>query len=760
MRNEVNDIHPMLEELFNKMDSIKKVEYKQGALENGADFVLIKNDPAWDIEEYVGIIVKRDSINKSSNDVIRQIDECVNTPRTVNGKKSINLDEVWVITISNISISAQQFFQNKFKSTKIKFIDGNQLAKFVDKLLPDYFLGIPHKINNYLTRAKDKISTLEMNAQLSFHTMTGIRLEQDLIPIEKKKYKQNNGRSTVARKTTIARIIEKKSASIIEGGMGSGKSSLLRKTAVELLDIDNYIKTKKLPIYITFKELQDSHSFDLARLIDKEIGNELEEGTEIIILLDGVDESPHGPDERLDIIDSIIKQADYSENIRLIMTARDFDSEEFSTKITRTFRTYRISPISFKQIIRVLEDCCKTINIKTRIIEDLKKSSLYKALPRTPIAAILLARLLNENQNDIPSNLTELYSKFTELALGRWDISKGIIHEKEYSALDNITKKIAVYFIENGLSQISIEEAKGFFVEHLNARNLGIKPEDLFKVTEERGEIFYIDRKNGIFGFKHRTFVEFFYAKHLQSLNDKSILESDLDLYWATIHFFWVGLKKDCPEILKAFSDIQPSSDKYSLLKIMNLSNMLLAGYQSPYEVIRASIETVFLEAAKYYIGICKGQIESKLTGLSEMHLLGLFRYLMAESYGYEFFSEAIDDAILKISENRSVDADVTATALFLLDTAQVKPVIENLFSIIASKGMIEKSPMAVQLAIRHEAKDKNISNPHTKKIDRNIKRIVTHHSVQERIRSMYDLPVENLFKGKKLAADRSGSRR
>ena len=485
-------------------------------------------------------------------------------------------------------------------------------------------------------------------------------------------------------------------------------------------------------------------------MINEEIGNELEEGTEIIVLLDGVDESPHEPDERLDIVDSIIQQADSTENAHLVMTAREFDSEGFSTKITRTFRTYRISPISFKQIVKVLEECCKSINIKNRIIEDLKKSSLYKALPRTPIAAILLARLLNENQNDIPSNLTELYSKFTELALGRWDISKGIIHEKEYSAIDNITKKIAVYFIENGLSQISIEEAKGFFSEHLNARNLGIKPDDLFRITEERGEIFYVDNKNGTFGFKHRTFIEFFYAKNQQSINNKPISEGDLDLYWATINFFWVGLKKDCPELLKAFSEIQPSSDRYSFLKIINLSNILLAGYQSPYETIRSAIETIFIDAAEIYIGICKGKIESKLAGLSEMHLLGLFRYLMAESYGYEFFSDAIDSAILNISENTTFEPEVATTALFLLDTAQVNPIIENLFSSIASKGMIEKAPMAVQLAIGHEARDKSINNMHTKKIDRNIKRMITHHSIHEKIKSMYDLPIVNIYKNKK----------
>lgn len=747
MTSEVNDIHPMLNQLFSKMEIIERIEYKQGSQENGADFVLIKRDESWSIEEYVGVIVKKDSITKNSTDVMRQIDECINTPRTVNGKKSIALDEVWVITISNVSISAQEFFSSKYKSAKIKFIDGEKLARIVNKHIPDYFRNIPHEINNYLLRAKENITLAEKNSQFSFQRNAGINIEQELIPNENKKYKHKNRLpNKPSNRTTIWKILDKKSVSLIEGSMGSGKSSLLRKTALELLDIESYIETKRIPIYITFKDFEEKHIFNIKNLLEVEIGQGIQPENNIILLIDGLDETMHDIDKRLTIIDEIIKQADAVENIRLIMTIRELDSDELKTKITRPFRSYRMAPVSLKQVISVIENCCKGANIKNRMIEDLKKSSIYKSLPKTPIAVILLAKLINENPNDIPSNLTELYSKFTELSLGRWDISKGLINEKEYSALDNITQKIAKYLVTNNLTKISLDEAKGFFEIHLRERNLGIDHNKLFESAIERSEIFYSDTRNGIFGFKHRTFSEFFYAKSLNSKPTKTISEIDLEFYWAAINFFWVGLKKDCPEILDEFSELSASNDKYQLLKIINLSNILLAGYQSPYESIKNGIEKIFVETAQLYINICKGKTDSKLRNFSEMNLLAIFRWIMSDAYGYEFFSGAIDEAIINIAERKDIDNDVMITAIFLLNTSQVKPIIENLFSSIASNDLLRNAPMAVQLAIKHESIDQNILNAHIKKIDKNIKRTISNRSMQEKIRSMYELPLGKLL--------------
>jgi len=128
---------------------------------------------------------------------------------------------------------------------------------------------------------------------------------------------------------------------------------------------------------------------------------------------------------------------------------------------------YHLHPLSLNKTIEFLKVLCTELNIKSRIIEDLKKSPLFKNLPQSPIAAILLAKLINENSKELPSNMTELYDKYVELILGRWDIDKGLQSQKEYQALDNILPEIARYMLENELNIISISDAKQIFIEYL-----------------------------------------------------------------------------------------------------------------------------------------------------------------------------------------------------------------------------------------------------------------------------------------------------
>jgi hypothetical protein len=80
-----------------------------------------------------------------------------------------------------------------------------------------------------------------------------------------------------------------------------------------------------------------------------------------------------------------------------------------------------------------------------------------------------LAKLINENSNDLPSNLTELYAKYTEYILGRWDIDKGLQSQKEYQALDNIMMKLSRFLVDNEMIFISIGDVKAIFNSYLRS---------------------------------------------------------------------------------------------------------------------------------------------------------------------------------------------------------------------------------------------------------------------------------------------------
>jgi len=745
IKHEVKELHPLLDRLFEKLPNIIHKEYKQGPNEDGADFVLVKSDETLGGEEYIGVVVKKDTITKASHDVVRQIDECLRLTRVIRGKDTIKLDDIWVITSNNISISAQEYFTEKYSSAKIKFIDNERLTRLIDTHIPDYLNSAPSNVNNYILSTKESLLQVETNSQLSFLGISGVSVPQDLLSVEKIKYKENNSlRGRRSKKTSVEKIQKKKSVSLIEGGMGSGKSTLIRNTAISMLDQEVFEETQTLPVYVTFKDLIFQFDAKIEKLISQKIG-ELAESVKVTIFLDGVDESKLNLAEVADYIDSLIGQVEASENWSLIMTARSLDENAIASKISRSYKTYHIAPLSLNQIVKVLEDSCKNINIKNRIIEDLKKSSLYKALPKTPIATLLLAKLLNENENDIPSNLTELYSKFVELSLGRWDLGKNLVIEKEYSVCKIVSGQIAQYFIDHDLTKISIAEAIGFFKDYLQPRKLDLDGDKLFYRMLENSDLFYIDSEQGVFGFKHRTFIEFMYAQKLHESTNIELSEEAFEMYWSTIFFFWVGLKKDCPNELRSLANVVTTHDRTRLLKIVNLGNMLLAGYGSPYDAIEEAIKVVFVEASKLMLDTISSKTKLELTKFSEMHIVWLFRHLMSETYNYEFFSSAVENAMIDIASDHKLGFDVIASALFLLDTSQTSGEIENLFDNLSTPEMLKRAPVSIQLAVTHEAKDRKIQNQHTKRIGRNIRKILEGKAGQHQIKQLYELPVHRL---------------
>lgn len=665
--------------------------------------------------------------------------------RTINGKKEILVNEIWVVTSLGITQNAQDYFSQKYVNYKVKFIGPELLSRMVVDVLPEYFDGISIPINQYLQRNRESLERLQASTKLWFNGMLGVEATQELIYQENKNYTQNNTKFHRARNVTIDSLITKGGVSLIEGGVGSGKSSLLRSTAIEYLDSEKFKESKTLPIYIAFKDFEKIYDFSIKKVVS-EISNVFNDDEEVkfVVMIDGIDESHHSIEQRVNIIDRIIGDAEANANIKLIMTSRTVNNNALRTKIKSNIRVYQIAPLSVNQIVKIIDSACSALNTKNRILEDLKKSNLFKALPKTPIAAILLAKLLNENNSEIPSNLTELYSKYTEIALGRWDVDKELAKEKEFDAAEAITKILAKYFFENDLLVISITEAKTYFVSYLKSRKTGVDPDKLFEKVSARSEIFYIDETNSTFGFRHRTFIEFFYAKHALSSDSFKICPSCFEIQWLAVSFFWIGLQRDCPEQIRDFSMTEPMHERGKLLKIINMGNILLAGYSTEYHVITSSVAQVFSDAGKYFHEITKSGGTSVFSNFSEMHLLSLFRYILADSYGYDFFAEAIEFSMILIDEDKNLSDEEKIYTLFFLETSLTQPESESLFSVLIEK-YLSKLPITVSLGITHESRNTNVKNKYISKVMRNVKKLAQDRDVQQHIKILYDRPIKNL---------------
>lgn len=714
--------------------------------EKGADFVLTKIDDTFGESEYIGVIAKVGKIKQNTTEIDRQIEECDLKRYTEDGKKEILLSEIWIVSNGIITNNAKEKIHYKYRTRKIKFIPQSKLVKLIDKYIPNYGSNIPIELGEYLHSIKLENAEIEERTSLLPIENRSLYLSQTLEKIETNTYKQKKKRYQKPKKEDLLKIIKNIDFLIVEGQMGSGKTKLIRRTVDHLTKPDVYIKTRLQPISISFKEFLEHFSGEVRELIEKTSKryNLPKSDRKYFVLIDGIDEVKQKTVERVDSIFDIYEQTKNIKNLSVLIASRPIENPELEAKFKDVIHRYELSPLTMNKVIKFIESICSSLNIKNRIIEDLKNSPLFRALPMTPIAAILLAKLMNENLQELPSNMTELFTKYMELSLGRWDIEKGLQSQKEFEALMAIIPQLAVYMIDNEIYELASSEVKTFFENYLTKRNLEINTKSLYDKLANRCDILCFHDKNDTISFKHKTFAEYFYAQYLSKKTTVSLSEDIYDTYWMNIYFFFFGLKRDCPELLGELINISTTNEAFKISRMINLGNFLLAAYSTPYDVITTGIKSIFIDSVNHYFEITSKNIESPLSKIPEMHLLAFFRILLRHGYSYKFFYNAINKFLIE-AENLKINDDKKALLLFFLNMAYVEIGGISLFDDLIKK-FGPKLPISIQLAIYHEAEYFKDKTKTIQKMEKKLKRALKgNRSLADRIDKLYNKPISTL---------------
>jgi len=330
--------------------------------------------------------------------------------------------------------------------------------------------------------------------------------------------------------------------------------------------------------------------------------------------------------------------------------------------------------------------------------------------------------VIREHVQDLPSTLPELYRKYFELILGRWDLGKGLQGQKEYEALEAVLMRLAEYIIENQLDSISLDEAHGFFRDYLGERKgLELTVDGIFARASDRCELVFFDRQHGTFQFRHRTFAEFLYAKHRLRSNGFEISSRIFELYWRNSFYFYVGLLGDCPTVLRAAIRLSPEGDLGAWSKFKALPQFLLAAYRTPDTVVREAVEQCLLEFTRLYLGIRNGEIKSAFSVVPELYLLWLFQGYFRSQFGYRFFHDALEEAAVHTGTD-VLSQEERAYALFFAAVAYLESGGKNSFDFLLDKSGL-KLPFPLQLAIDYEGRNMKEKSALLKKHERNVRR-------------------------------------
>lgn len=738
LQKEVDDLHPILRELFTAMGEVKHVDKTHGPNEMGADFILTTTHNIFKTDKYVGIIAKNTSINQSTEDVERQIGECFDISRiSARDNKTIQIGEVWVITTQNISNNAKTKFHARYAGKSVIFIDGSELSSLINQYIPHFMTGLPFKTSMYLE--KTRIRNTEVDKNYSLLPSENVHyIQQDIVKIEEDFYNNRKVRRSVER-INMLNEIENQKFILIEGGFGSGKSKLIRRLIDQFCDTATYREKKIIPIDITFREFFDTFESSLIQLLKSRIDFEDEiEEAKFVFMIDGLDEKNLSFEERDEVISKIKKELAENAMFRVVITSRPvLDRINYKNKLSGVSK-YEVSQLSTRKVFEFIENICRSSSIHARLLKDIKRSPLMRDLPKSPIAAILLAQLIQENSRDLPSNITELYSKYFDLCIGRWDIKKNIHSSKEYEVIENVLLRIAEIMTDENRAFLTISEVKTYIEEYSSKRVLGFDNEKIFSLMKLRNDLIIVDESSEQFMFKHRSFCEYAYARKLTRSQNFTGNPEAFNVFWANIYFFAFGITKDASRQLKQLNEYVPKSDIERFFKIANMPDFALAAYATQYDDISEVVKKGAEDMAALYLDIVSRKSEM-FANIPKMVLLYILQMIFRNSYSYDLFKPALESTAYSLVE--SSEKDVLPYELYFLNTALVD---------IDKKGNLDlltkladcQLPIDLSLALKSESDKMEVTFEGVKKNNRRIHRMLKDSKTRKMVKELYEKPI------------------
>lgn len=723
LSDEVGDFHPLLDSLFRRLPNVRDVEYRHGPQERGTDFIINSEDPVLMSDDFIGVVVKTgDIVSKDVSAIVTQLREAREEKIFGSGKRRIKCNKFWVVTNGKIQDNAQHLIESEFSGMSIDFVPKHKVRILIDRYYKEFWEAIPHQIAAKLNQIHEQIVGLDSQMTLIADLDVDFYINQRILQRENKRIVVEKWKKQ-PKEVDLIQCVDKGGFYLIEGDAGFGKSKLLRQTVIRLATAESFQQINVVPMYLSFWDFVDNYdgSFDqVFSQADKMKDLFSPMNMRHTLFLDGFDETNRPPEEQIEWLERIIYNAREFGDVSLFVSSRSLSQTTRIEFVKFGFVTLELQPLSLNQVVQFIDKVCKAVQRRTNLIEDLKASPLYQDLPRSPISAILLAQLLSQNEQELPSNLPELYSKYTELMLGRWDIRKGLQDEREYRAIKNIIGRLARFTIDNNIPELCEDEARGFFVDYVAERNGEVDADDLFKKVTSRTGVLSRNPFSGNISFRHRSFGEYFYAAQaVGRAEELPVSQNVLNIYWQNIHYFYFGLRQDCPALVDQLLQIKPNNELERWMAVVNYSSYLLAASETPYKHVVPIVKEMLKETVGLYRDITEGRLDSPLNRLTRMQILSVVTRLFQVKYGYRFFQGALEDAATSLDTIFEGKQD-QAIALFFLGFARAGFDDPKLLDFVL-KNQSDYLPVEMKMILSYEAETRKCRSTLVRKFQRKV---------------------------------------
>lgn len=595
------DLHRHLKRLLERKILGALVEITHGSTEYGKDLVLIDNDGL--SERVAAFVVKVGKVGGKSagvvDEIVSQVNQCFThtiTLRADLGAKSVN--QVYVVIAGTASSGARKRINNEVRGRVLDIWDIRKLVDEFTEHYPEVFYEAAT-----LDVLQRRITELESHTLFAKVGQDKNLSEWFVDPFVSSAERVERLDRSVPRQVTthafvkLADILRRKRRILLVGEPGSGKSAIVSKLAIDMMQeafkkatVDNDSSTG-IPILITAKQVALYPDVE-SMLIDQFGPANSDKLSVSALLVDGLDETGSG------LRDTVLERSrDFADELKcdLIVTTRW--TEAFREPIAG-FHQVQVLEFRVNQALRLFEKLVPEGNLLNSLREGL--DLVQNQLHMTPLTLVLLIEVVREFQ-EIPASVTELYDRFFDYALGRHDKDKGIEVLFAYQLKRKFLGELAHRaFFSRDLLAIPRE----VFEQCVEAfcHSQGIEDRNRFSDEMERSNI--LRHVGDEIEFVHRSFLDYFVAVELhRDHSDPPGLRSKLvELYfkarWSEVTFFYVGISRDAdPKLLDEIFDCPSEGVPAKVMKLL-AGRLLQAGWMAPTDIQRHATLRALSEAS------------------------------------------------------------------------------------------------------------------------------------------------------------------
>lgn len=396
-----------------------------------------------------------------------------------------------------------------------------------------------------------------------------------------------------------------------------------------------------------------------------------------------------------------IEELSEKNKYQILIATRDYNYFKNENKLVK-FKDSELLPFNIGQALQLVKKIIPNNESKTNsFISAIRDNILDSSIQKTPLALTLLAVLYRDDHIDLkelPANIFELYNKFTDIYLDRWDANKGITQQYKYEQTKIIISFVALNMHCQGINNITVLELEMFLKDlrtKFNYEELDNVPE-FIDFLKTKNNVFYFDESSQTFQFFNHYFQEFFTSLSIEDDEDQLFIDNFFNQWWSNSLVFYSGKK---PKSFKLHNEILtkilPIDYVQKIIYLQQHSKSLQASHSITIVQREKVVSKILFEYNELMENLTEDAKKNETSFLNQLPYAGFINFsknLFSDLFGSRHVSTSeVQMYFIQLLENQNLDIVTKYNLSYFLSEKNNNPkhMEEFIKSVVDSKDPV-----------------------------------------------------------------------